>query len=302
MQQYFEYNPEVEKALRERKPVLALESTLITHGMPYPQNINIAKKMQEISRNHDVCPAIIAVIKGKIKIGLSPFELEYLVHEKSPYKASTRDLSYVISESLTAGTTVAATSFCAEYAGIKVFATGGIGGVHRGEDNDISADLVELARTPIAVVCSGAKAILDLPKTLEFLETFAVPVIGYRTNVFPAFYTRESKFELHHRIDELQNLANYVKTHWQIGLPSGMVIANPIPPEYELPYDLIEPVIIEALKTAEVKNITGKALTPFLLSELHHATEGQSMLANISLIENNVDLGAQLAKTIMSSG
>lgn len=298
MQQFFEYSPDVDVALKQKKPILAMESTLITHGLPFPYNLETAKALEQIARDHAVTPATIAILNGKIKIGLTSEELENLVKDKYVIKASSRDLPYVLSQGLSAGTTVAATLYCADSAGIKVFATGGIGGVHRGDEMDISADLIELARTPIAVVCAGAKAILDLPKTLEFLETFSIPVIGYRTSTFPAFYTSETTHQLSTRIDNIPALAKYVKIHWQLGMSSSVVIANPIPKEEEISLDIMEPAIIEALRTAEEKNISGKEITPFLLSEVMHATEGKSILANIALIKNNVKLGAMLAHSI----
>lgn len=298
MQQFFEYSDSVEKALKDRKPILALESTLITHGFPYPSNLNMAKSMTEIALQHDVTPAIIAVINGKVKIGLTDEEIEYLVNDKLAVKASTRDLAFVINEKLTAGTTVAATLFCAHYAGIKVFATGGIGGVHRGDDKDISADLIELSRTPLAVIASGAKAILDLEKTLEFIETYSIPVIGYRTLTFPAFYTAATHYQLATHVDSIPQLAKLVKIHWQLGMPSSLLIANPIPLQDEIPSDHIEPIIMEALKIAEEKQITGKDLTPFLLSEVAKATQGESMQANTQLINNNVKIGAMLTHAL----
>jgi len=196
MQSFFEYSHEVELALKQKKPILALESTLITHGLPYPQNLEVAKSVEQIARDTGVTPATIAIMRGKIKIGLTANELDILIADKEAVKASTRDIPYVLSKGVNAGTTVAATLFCAHNAGIRVFATGGIGGVHRGDDQDISADLTELAKTPVAVVCSGVKAILDLPRTLEYLETCSIPVIGYRTAMLPAFYTSATNFKL----------------------------------------------------------------------------------------------------------
>lgn len=298
MQQFFEYSPEVDQALKLKKPILALESTLITHGLPFPYNLETARSLEQIARDHAVVPATIAILNGKIKIGLTHDELENLVRDKYIIKASTRDLPFVLSQGLSAGTTTAATLYCADSAGIKVFSTGGIGGVHRGDVLDVSADLIELARTPIAVVCSGAKAILDLPKTLEFLETYSIPIIGYRTSTLPAFYTSESAYQLPTRIDNIPALAKYLKTHWQLGMTSSVIIANPIPKEEEISYDVMEPVIIEALRVADEKQITGKEITPFLLSEVTHATEGKSIMANIALLKNNVKLGAMLAHNL----
>ncbi|HEU5281972.1 MAG TPA: pseudouridine-5'-phosphate glycosidase [Gammaproteobacteria bacterium] len=298
MTQFFEYSHEVEQAVRQKKPVLALESTLITHGLPYPENIETAKALEALVREQGVTPATIAVLAGKIKIGLNEDELELLVNNDHIVKASKRDLSYVITEKLNAGTTVAATLFCAEAVGIRVFATGGIGGVHRGNEQDISADLIELSRTPMAVVCAGAKAILDLPRTLEFLETHSIPIVGYRTDSLPAFYSASSPYQLPTRIDDIQSLVKLLNTHWQLGLSSSVLIANPIPRHEEIDNNIIEPAIASALEEANEKQIKGKAITPFLLNEMATATQGKSLKANIALIKNNVVLAAQLAKAL----
>lgn len=296
MQAFFEFSDEVALAFQNKKPVLALESTLITHGLPFPDNINTALELEKIVREHDVVPATIAVIKGKIKIGLSLSEMKELVADNKVLKASRRDLAYVISQGLSAGTTVAATMYCADVAGIKIFATGGIGGVHRGDDQDISADLIELARTPMAVICAGAKAILDLSRTLEYLETHSVPVIGYKTDTLPAFYSASSTHKLPARCDELNDLAKLLKIHWALGMNSGVLIANPIPSENEIAAEVIEPAIAEALTHAEEERIRGKDVTPFLLAKVAKVTAGKSIEANVHLIKNNVRLGAQLAQ------
>ena len=301
MQQFFSYSPEVKKAVRDKKPILALESTLITHGLPYPQNLETALAAHDIAREQGVTPATIAIIQGKIKIGLTDEELEILVNDKEATKASRRDIPYVLSQHLNAGTTVAATILCAEYAGIKIFATGGIGGVHRGSHQDISADLIELARTPIAVVCSGAKAILDIAKTLEFLETHSIPVIGYRTDTFPAFYSRETSHRLATRVDGITELAKLLKIHWQLGINSAVLVANPIPAEFEIPAEKIENAINKALLQAKKNHITGKDVTPFLLTEVAKITKGKTLEANIELIKNNVAIGAQIAAAIHAS-
>lgn len=298
MQTLFEFSNEVKNAISERKPILALESTLITHGLPHPHNLETALALEQIARENGVTPATIAIMNGKIKIGLTHEELQTLVKDEHVVKASVRDLPYILSRKLNAGTTVASTLFCADYAGIKVFATGGIGGVHRGEDNDISADLIELAKTPIAVICAGAKAILDIPRTLEYLETHSVPVIGYRTDKLPAFYSTESAYPVQARIDDIASLADLMKTHWRLGLRSGVLITNPIPMSDEIPAEAIEPVIASALNHAKEKNIRGKHITPFLLSEVSTVTKGKSLQANIQLIKNNVRLGAMLANKI----
>lgn len=215
-------------------------------------------------------------------------------------KASRRDLPFTVANKYSAGTTVAATLFCAAKAGIQLFATGGIGGVHRGEAQDISADLIEIARTPIAVICAGAKAILDLPRTLEFLETLSVPVIGYRTQVLPAFYTDVTNYSLSNWVEDVPSLARLLIAHWQLDTSSGILITNPIPREFNIPMDVIEPAIMNALRKAEQNNISGKALTPFLLSEISHLTQGKSLHANIALIKNNARLGAELARVVDS--
>jgi pseudouridine-5'-phosphate glycosidase len=296
---FFDYSDEVKQAQQAGRPILALESTLITHGLPFPQNIETALLLEKTARENGVTPATIAIIQGKIKIGINKAELETLTQDKQIVKASTRDLAFVLSQNQNAGTTVAATLFCAEAAGIKVFATGGIGGVHRGQDQDISADLIALSKSSTAVVCAGAKAILDLPKTLEFLETHNIPVIGYRTDTFPAFYTAETKHKLVSRVDDIDALANILKTHWQLGMVSGILIANPIPAADEIASDIIEPAIANAIQEAEKQGIKGKAITPFLLNEVRLATQNKSLQANISLIVNNVRLGAKLAKRIV---
>ncbi len=298
MLQFFEYSDEVKHAIKNNMPILALESTIISHGLPYPHNVETALMLEKIVREHHVTPATIAVMNGKIKIGLSETELEVLARDKHVCKASRRDLAFALSQNLTAGTTVAATLFCAARAGIKIFATGGIGGVHRGDDQDVSADLIELARNPIAVVCAGAKAILDLPRTLEFLETLSVPVVGYRTEVLPAFYTDTTNHLLPSSVNDIDALTRLLQTHWQLGLSSGVLITNPIPAEFAITAEVIEPIIQNAIQKAIQKNITGKALTPFLLSELAETTQGDSIKANIALIKNNVRLGAELAYAI----
>jgi pseudouridine-5'-phosphate glycosidase len=298
MQQFFDYSDEVKHAIKNNMPILALESTIISHGLPYPHNVETGLMLEKIVREHHVTPATIAIMNGKIKIGLSENELETVARDKHVYKASRRDLAFALSQKLTAGTTVAATLFCAARAGIKIFATGGIGGVHRGDDQDISADLIELARNPIAVVCAGAKAILDLPRTLELLETLSVPVVGYRTEMLPAFYTDTTNYLLPSSVNDVNTLIQLLQTHWQLGMPSGVLITNPIPAEFAISPDVIEPVIKDAIRKAQQQNITGKALTPFLLSEVAETTEGNSIKANIALIKNNVRLGAELAYAI----
>ncbi len=298
MKSYMDYSEEVKKAIENNQPILALESTVITHGLPYPINLETANELEHIARNNGVTPATIAIINGRIKVGVEPDELELLAKNKDMLKASTRDLAYILAHQYSAGTTVAATMFIAAAAGIKVFATGGIGGVHRGEALDISADLIELARTPVAVVCAGAKAILDLPRTLEFLETHHVPVIGYRTDTLPAFYTPRTSHQLHAKVNDVDSLAKMLHIHQAIGLSSGMLIVNPIPEEHAISDEVIEPIIRNAIQKAEQAQVSGKAMTPFLLKEVALVTAGSSIKANIALIKNNVRLGAQLAATV----
>jgi pseudouridylate synthase len=301
VQTFFDYSDEVKQAIQERRPLLALESTLITHGLPSPNNLETALAVEKLVREQGVTPATIAIVQGKIKIGLAEKELEMIAIDKHVTKASVRDIPFILSQKKNAGTTVAATLFCADYAGIKVFATGGIGGVHRGDDEDISADLIALAKTPIAVVCSGAKAILDLPKTLEFLETYSIPIVGYRTDTLPAFYTAETNYKLPARVDDITSLVHLLRIHWQLGLSSGILIANPISSVDEISSNIIEPAIEYALQSAKEKQIRGKAITPYLLNEVAHVTKGKSLNANMSLIKNNVRLGAMIARQLSSS-
>lgn len=298
MQSHFTYSQAVQKAQAQNKPILALESTLITHGLPFPQNIETALAVEQLVYEHEVVPATIALMKGKIKIGLSAHELASLVQDNKVVKASRRDIPFILSQSLNAGTTVAATLFCAHQANIKVFATGGIGGVHRGNELDISADLIELARTPMAVVSSGAKAILDLPKTIEFLETYSVPVIGYRTESLPAFYTSTTPYPLFTSVNDLASLVKLLTIHWELNMSSAVLIANPIPKDQEIPEELIEPIIQSALQQSHQSHMTGKKVTPFLLQEIAKATHGQALIANIQLIKNNAKMGAMLAHAL----
>ncbi|ABY95583.1 MULTISPECIES: pseudouridine-5'-phosphate glycosidase [Thermoanaerobacter] len=297
MNKFIDLSKEVKEAMEERKPVVALESTIISHGMPYPENIETAKTLENIVREHGAIPATIAVIKGRIKIGLSEEELEFMGTSKEILKASRRDLPVVLAKGLSAATTVSATMICANLAGIKVFVTGGIGGVHRGAEQtfDISADLQELANTDVAVVCAGAKAILDLPRTLEYLETFGVPVVGLKTWEFPAFYTRESGLKVDYKVDDEIEAAKIIKTKWDLGLKGGVLIANPIPEEYALDKAYIDKAIEDALYEAEKRNIKGKEITPFLLDKIKDLTQGKSLKANIELVKNNAHVGAKIA-------
>jgi pseudouridine-5'-phosphate glycosidase len=297
MNKFIDLSKEVKEAMEERKPVVALESTIISHGMPYPENIETAKTLENIVREHGAIPATIAIINGRIKIGLSEEELEFMGTSKEILKASRRDLPVVLAKGLSAATTVSATMICANLAGIKVFVTGGIGGVHRGAEQtfDISADLQELANTDVAVVCAGAKAILDLPRTLEYLETFGVPVVGLKTWEFPAFYTRESGLKVDYKVDDEIEAAKIIKTKWDLGLKGGILIANPIPEEYALDKAYIDKAIEDALYEAEKRNIKGKEITPFLLDKIKDLTQGKSLKANIELVKNNAHVGAKIA-------
>ncbi|MEQ6359207.1 pseudouridine-5'-phosphate glycosidase [Thermoanaerobacter thermohydrosulfuricus] len=297
MNKFIDLSKEVKEAMEERKPVVALESTIISHGMPYPENIETAKTLENIVREHGAIPATIAIINGRIKIGLSEEELEFMGTSKEILKASRRDLPVVLAKGLSAATTVSATMICANLAGIKVFVTGGIGGVHRRAEQtfDISADLQELANTDVAVVCAGAKAILDLPRTLEYLETFGVPVVGFKTWEFPAFYTRESGLKVDYKVDDEIEAAKIIKTKWDLGLKGGVLIANPIPEEYALDKAYIDKAIEDALYEAEKRNIKGKEITPFLLDKIKDLTQGKSLKANIELVKNNAHVGAKIA-------
>lgn len=295
---WMDINPEVKEALETGKPVVALESTIISHGMPYPQNVETAREVERIIREHGAVPATIAILKGRIKIGLSDDELEYLGKAKDVIKASRRDIPFIVAMEKDGATTVAATMICAELAGIQVFVTGGIGGVHRGaqETFDISADLTELGQTSVAVICAGAKSILDIGLTLEHLETLGVPVIGYQTEELPAFYTRKSGFNVDYRVDSPKEIATALHAKWTLGLKGGIVIANPIPEAYQMDFETITNAIEKALKEAEEKGIKGKESTPFLLAKVKEITGGNSLEANIQLVYNNAHVGAEIAK------
>ncbi|AUI35676.1 pseudouridine-5-phosphate glycosidase [[Bacillus] caldolyticus] len=300
MNDFLVFSEEVAQAKAEKKPIVALESTIISHGMPYPENVQTAKDVERIIRDRGAVPATIAIIDGKIKIGLTDDELELLGTSHDVEKVSRRDLPYVVAMKKHGATTVAGTMICAEMAGIRVFATGGIGGVHRGAEQtmDISADLQELARTNVAVVCAGAKSILDLGLTLEYLETHGVPVVGYQTDVLPAFYSRTSPFRVGYRLDSVEEIAQFLETKWKLGLNGGVVIANPVPKEDELEESYINAIIEQALNEAEKQHITGKAVTPFLLDRVKTLTGGKSLKANIALVKNNAALAADLAREL----
>ncbi len=298
MNPYLDVNPAVAQALAEGKPVVALESTIISHGMPYPQNVETALKVEEIIRQNGAVPATIAILGGRLKAGLSPAEIEYLGKQgQKVTKASRRDLSVLVAQGADGATTVATTMMIAHMAGIKLFATGGIGGVHRGAETtmDISADLEELGQTDVMVVCAGAKAILDLKLTLEYLETKGVPVLGYQTQELPAFYTRTSGLKVDYRVDSPEMLAKILKTQHDLGLHGGILVTNPIPEQYSMDADAINAVIDQAIAEAQEKGIHGKETTPFLLAKVKEITGGDSLEANIQLVFNNAKLAAQTA-------
>ena len=292
-----EVAPEVADALGNARAVVALESTLIAHGLPYPRNLEVAAAMCEVVRGVGAIPAIVAVLGGRIKVGLGPADLDRLVNSEESLKISRRDLAFAVSTGRDGGTTVAATMICAQRAGIPVFATGGIGGVHRGHADtmDVSADLDELATSRVAVVCAGAKAILDLPRTLEYLETSGVPVVAYRTDSFPAFYMRDSGLAAPLRLDTADEVARMMATHWGLGLEGGIVIAQPAPEPATLDRQLVEDAIATALADAAAEGISGKELTPFLLDRVAEITGGDSIDANAALIVNNARLAGEIA-------
>lgn len=294
---FFDFRDEVKEALERGKPVVALESTLISHGFPYPENLKVAGEMEEIIRGCGVVPATIAVIGGKIKVGLTKDELEFMATSKDILKASRRDLATIVAKGLNGATTVAATMIVAEKAGIKIFATGGIGGVHRGAEKtfDISADLQELARTPVVVVCSGAKAILDLPLTKEYLETMGVPIIGFGSEELPAFYCRESGLKVDYMVDDEMEAAKIIRAMQDLGLGVGMIIANPVPEKYALPMEYMNKMIEEAVRAVEKEGIKGKKLTPYLLNKIKELTGGKSLKANIELVKDNARVAAKIA-------
>ena len=298
MNRYLDIHPEVAAALAAGKPVVALESTIISHGMPYPQNVETALNVEKIVRENGAVPATIAVIGGRLKAGLTPEEIEYFGKKgQAIAKASRRDLAVLCARGEDGATTVTTTMIIAHMAGIKIFATGGIGGVHRGAETtmDISADLEELGQTPVMVVCAGAKSILDLGLTLEYLETKGVPVIGYGTEELPAFYTRRSGFRVDYRMDTPEELAKAFKTQNELGFPGGMLVTNPIPEEYAMPLETINAAIEQALKECTEKGIHGKETTPFLLARVSELTGGNSLASNIRLVYNNAKVAAQTA-------
>ena len=302
LKKYLSVSPEVQEAIAAGKPVVALESTIISHGMPYPQNVETALNVEKIIREAGAIPATIAIIKGKITVGLSPDEIEYLGKKGlKVIKASRRDLPVLLARGEDGATTVTTTMIGAALAGVKVFATGGIGGVHRGAETtmDISADLEELAQTPVMVICAGAKSILDLGLTLEYLETKGVPVIGYQTEELPAFYTRTSGFKVDYRMDTPKEIADAFRVKLDMGLVGGMLVTNPIPEEYSMDPEYINKNIADAIEEANQLGIKGKETTPFLLDKIQKLTGGSSLASNIQLVFNNARLGAEVAKELV---
>lgn len=297
MNEYLCITEEVKTALENHKPVVALESTILSHGMPYPENLEFSHKVEEIIRAEGAIPATTAIIGGKLRVGLTAEELEIMCKADHVAKVSRRDVAICLAIGQTGATTVATTMMLAEMAGIRFFATGGIGGVHRGAETtmDISADLQELANTPVAVICAGAKSLLDIGLTLEYLETMGVPVIGLKTDDFPAFYCRKSGFGVDYNASDEEIAAKIMKAKWTLGLKGGSVIANPIPAEYELDYDEMEAVINKALKAAAEEGIHGKATTPFLLSHIKEYTDGVSLASNLQLAYHNAKEAAKIA-------
>lgn len=294
---YLDVKSEVDEALKSGKPIVALESTIISHGMPYPKNVETALNVERIVRENGAVPATIAILNGRLKAGLTADEIEYLGKAKGVVKTSRRDIPFIASMGLDGATTVASTMIIAAMAGIRIFVTGGIGGVHRGAQQtfDISADLQELAHTNVAVICAGAKSILDIGLTLEYLETQGVPVVSFNSDEFPSFYTRSSGFKADYRVDSAEQLAKALKAKWDMGLNGGVVIGNPIPEEYEMDRGVIESAIEKALKEAKNLGIKGKEITPFLLSKIKDITGGDSLDSNIQLVYNNARIGAQTA-------
>jgi pseudouridine-5'-phosphate glycosidase len=290
--------PDIADALRAGDPVVALESTVLTHGLPRPVNLELARRAEAEIQSEQVTPATIAVYKGKIKVGLSDVELERLALDPEAIKVSRRDLAIATTGANNAGTTVAATMYIAHAAGIKVFATGGIGGVHRGDSGDVSADLPELRQTPVVVVCAGAKSILDLPRTLEWLETAGAPVLGWQTDTFPAFFSRSSGLPVHKRVDSIAEAAAIIQKHWQLGLSSGVLLCVPCPEETAIPLEQAEAVIEQAQAEADRKGIHGKHLTPFLLDYLSEQSDGATLQSNLALLRQNARIAARLAKEL----
>ena len=304
MKEYMDVLPEVLQALKKNQPVVALESTILSHGMPYPENVAFAAEVEKVVRAEGAVPATIALIGGRIKIGLTPDELTIMCKAEDVGKVSRRDMATYLALKKNGATTVATTMICAAMAGIRVFATGGIGGVHRhGEVTmDVSADLQELKQTSVAVVCAGAKQILDIGRTLEYLETMGVPVLGNGTADFPAFYCRKSGFGVDYAAKDEAEIASIIHTKWALGLEGGVLIGNPIPEEYALDYDYMEDVITQALAEADQKGVRGKDITPFMLAKVKEMTKGVSFASNVQLAYNNARVAAKIAKALSQLG
>lgn len=298
MNPFVTLNQEVKEALEKNYPIVALESTIISHGMPYPQNVEMANKVEDIIRENGAVPATIAIMNGEIKVGLTPEDLEILATSKDVAKVSRRDLASVLASKKLGATTVAATMICANLANIKFFVTGGIGGVHKAYEEfmDVSADLEELAMTPVTVICAGAKSILDLPRTMEYLETKGVPVIGYQTNELPAFYTRKSGVKVPLQMDSTSEIGQFVLTKEKLKLSGGNLIVNPIPHEHALDEDVINGWINQAIQESVQQHVLGKDITPFLLARIVELSDGKSLEANLQLVYNNAKIGAQIAR------
>ncbi len=303
-EQYLDITPEISEALKAKKPIVALESTILSHGMPFPQNMEFAANVEKYVRELGAIPATTAIIGGRLKVGLTPDELNMMCNPKDIGKVSRRDVATYVATGKTGATTVATTMMIAAMAGIRVFATGGIGGVHRNGQNtmDISADLQELANTQVCVVCAGAKSLLDLGRTLEYLETYGVPVLGLRTDEFPAFYCRTSGFKLDYNCPDEKTVANIAYTKWNLGLKGGLVVGNPIPEEYALDYNEMEKAIDEALEMAEKEHIRGKYITPYLLAHIKDLTNGESFASNLQLAYNNARAAAKVAVEMSKLG
>jgi pseudouridine-5'-phosphate glycosidase len=294
-------SPEIARALNFGAPIVALESTVITHGLPQPQNLELARDMEQQVRDHDAVPATVALLDGEIRIGLSDEELIQLSETDSALKVSHRDFATAIVKKKNGGTTVAGTMFASQLAGIKVFATGGIGGVHKESAFDISTDLHAMSEIPMIVVCAGAKAILDLPATLEYLETMGVPVVGYQTDEFPAFYSRESGLNVSVRLDSPKEIADFAQTHWRLGMRSAVLVTNPVPETEAISKSEMEPLILQASAEAIEQGIHGQKLTPFLLSRISELTGGKSLKTNLALLLNNARLAARIAAEMTST-
>ena len=296
-EKYLDVLPEIQQALDENKPVVALESTILSHGMPYPENLDFAHRVEEVIRSLGAIPATCAIVKGRLKVGLTAEELEIMCRAENIGKVSRRDVAVYLATGMTGATTVATTMLIAAMAGIRFFATGGIGGVHRGAEKtmDISADLQELANTPVCVVCAGAKSILDLGLTLEYLETYGVPVLGLRTDELPAFYCRTSGFKLDYNCKDEETVAKIMKAKWDIGLKGGAVVGNPIPEQYAMDPNYMNGIIDKAVAQANAEHIHGKAITPYLLAHIKDMTEGKSFAANLELAYNNAHAASKIA-------